>query len=379
MSSSDAILFIGKWGKLAVAVVGIIIMHKSVNQFKYFLREYRWLLVFWAFCILFTVLRTIEKGFNIDLIQYNLLFFVFVYFLFHLSLAFQAKHRTPNLAFFKYAAKAININFIFWSVIAILFSFDLWFTLEDRTGLGLFYDSYIQFGIFSCVGAIINFSVLRYSGIKNRRTHLLFFIVFAILVVLANSRNSEFILGMYLLLNLFPYLKKVSLKYIYLFSTLIVTFGVVYFSKEMLLNDIFIEFTTGRSAIWYYILDFYSQRSIFSGEGIFGLNSTILEENLSSNYYFQRLNFLYFHSSYLEIFAASGIFGFVFFGIFLVKMLLQKKKFYITAIIISILLGGLFESFLVQPTILISFLFWYLIIQPTANAPKGPLIHSKYI
>ena len=370
MTFSDPIIFIGKWGKLLVALIGIITLQKSTLQLKYFLRKSKWLLFFWVLCIFFTVVRVAVRGFNFNLIQYNLLFFVFIYFLFLLSLAFQSRHKMPNFYFFKYVAKAININFVFWGAVTFLLSFDIWFTLEDRTGLGLFYDSYVQFGIFACVGAIVNFAMLRYKATKNRKMHLFFFIVFCFLAVLANSRNAQFILAAFLALNLFPYLKRVSIKYIYLIAFAGLIFGVFYFSQDFLLNEVFTELTTGRSAIWYYIFDYYSQSPIWLGEGIFGLNSTILENNLSSNYYFQHLDFLYFHSSYLEVLCASGILGFLFFAIFLLKALRDKKKFYITVIIIAVLLGGLFESFLVQPTILVSFLFWYFIIQPTAVSTK---------
>lgn len=377
MTFNEVVFFIGKWGKLFIAVMGILVLQQSALQFNFFLKKYKWLLFFWVLCVFFTIVRSIDKGFNLDLIQYNLLFFVFIYFLFLLSLAFQKKHRMPNFYFFKYLADAININFVLWSAIALLFSFDLWFTLEDRTGLGLFYDSYIQFGIFACVGAIVNFALLRYKKTKNRKLHLFFFALYTLMVILANSRNSEFILAIFLVLNLFPLLKRFSISYTYVIITVLILLGIFYFSKEMLLNDIFIDFTTGRSAIWYYILEYYAQRPIIFGEGIFGLNSTILEDNMNFNYYFQRLDFLYFHSSYLEIFCASGIFGFLFFIVFLVKKLREKKKLYITVIMISVLLGGLFESFLVQPTILVSFLFWYLIIQPTPVATKKITIVSQ--
>ncbi len=347
------IALIGKYGKLVVAFLGILILQNSFIQIKIFAKKYVWLMLFWALCIGFTLLRIIEKGINFDLIQQNVLFIVFIYFYYLLALTFKKRYRRPNYYFFKYLAQTININLFFWTAVVILFSFNIWHTVEGRTGLGLFYGNYIQFGIFACTGAIANFSLLKSQIKKNRKYHLFMFLLFGVLVLLSDSRNVQLILLVFLIFNLIPQIKKIAISNIYLIIFSLSIASIFYFSGEILLNESLINLSSGRSSIWYYIYDYYSQNSFLKGEGIFGLNTTILENNIDTNYYFQRIDFLYFHSSFIEIIAASGIIGFIFFILFIVKSLKIKKKFYLLGIIISILLGGLFESFLIQPTILL--------------------------
>lgn len=361
----DTIALVGKYGKLVTAIIGIFVLQKSFQQIKYFVFKNIWLMLFWSLCIFFVLLRTIEFGIDLELIQNNILFIVFIYFLYVLSVSFTIRHRSPNYFFFKYLALSLNINFFFWLTIALIFGFNLW-SEGDRTGLNLFYNSYISLGIFSCTGAIANFAIMKYKTIKTGKIYYIMFILYLVLVILANSRNAQLILGVFLLFSLWPYLGKTVLKYIYLLVIVLSMVLVFYFSGEMLLNENLTDFTTGRSSIWFYIYEYYVQHSILIGEGIFGLNETILIANSSdSNYYFSSIDTLYFHSSYIEAMTAAGIFGLVFFILFIVKALRERRKNYIVFIIISILAGALFESYLVQPTILISFLFWYLIVGET--------------
>ncbi len=373
------ISFVGKYGKLLVALSGILILQKSFVQLNNFVAKNVWLIFFWALCIGFALFRILEKGVNFDLIQQNILFIVFVYFYYLLSLKFKSRYRVPNYFFLKYLARAINFNLFFWTAIVFLFSFDIWHTAGDRTGLGLFYGSYIQFGIFACVGAIANFSLLRYRIKDNRKFYFVMSILYGILVFLSGSRNAQLVLLVFLLLYLMPYLKRIAIGNIYLVVFSLSIVSVFYFSGEMLLNESLTDLSSGRSSIWYYIYEYYTQNSILRGEGIFGLNTTILDNNLDTNYYLQRIDFLYFHSSFVELIGASGILGFLFFMLFVIRSLKRKRKFYVVNIVVSILFGGMFESFLVQPTVLISFLFWYFIIQRTeeedsmSNQPQNKL------
>ncbi|WP_394367008.1 O-antigen ligase family protein [Costertonia aggregata] len=355
------IFLIGKYGKLATAILGIISCQKSIFQFINFAKRHSLILIFWFFCMCFTFYTVLDKGLNIQLIQNNILFVVFIYFFYLLSLEFRKKYFRPHIHFFKYLVIAMNANFVFWTFISVVFSFEIWHTLEDRSGLGLFYENYLQLGIFSCVAAIANLFLVM-KRVRNREFYLVLYFLYLLLVILSNSRNSQFILLIFTLLSLFPYLKNLAINYLYIILFLLLGGFFMFFTSEYLLAEDISGFTTGRSVIWYYIYEYYTQTSIFLGHGIFGLNTTILENNISYNYYFQRLEFLYFHSSYIEVFCASGLVGFFFFCAYLVKFLKRKKQYFLVIIIISVLLGGLFESFLVQPTIMISFLFWYFMV-----------------
>ncbi len=363
----------GKFGKLLVAVIGIALLQRSFNQLMDFLEENKPLLFFWGLCVCFTVLWVFNNGMNIPVIQNNLLFLLFIYFFYLLSEAFKLKSQRPYFAFFKVFANTLNYNLFFWTILAIVLPFKIWHTLEDRTGLGLFYENYIQLGIFGCAGTIANFSVFR-DKTKNKNFYLILSIVFAFLTLLSNSRNPQLVLIVYFIFNAFPYIKRNVIKYMYIIVFIIVFLSSLYLSVDILKSGTVSSFTTGRSKIWYHIIDHYGNHSIFGGYGIFGLNDIILKAHVDGNYYFQRLEFLYFHSSYMEVFAASGIIGFLFFLFFIAKELYKKKNLYISIILIGILLGGFFESFIIQPTVLISFLFWYLII---SKPSKRKLILKK--
>ncbi|QWX84355.1 O-antigen ligase family protein [Cellulophaga sp. HaHaR_3_176] len=356
------IFILGKYGKLLVAILGILMIHTSKVKLKAFFTYNRWVVFFWLACVLFTLVNYYQNGFSMNLFQNNILFIVFLYFYFLLSSSFFESYKFPNFYFLKYLSYALNSNLIIWTVVALILPFKIWHTLEDRTGLGLFYENYLQLGIFACVGAIANFSVYKFIIKKQGKVYFAFFLVYAVLVFLSNSRNVQLILTVFVLLNYVPKIKELLIKNVYLISGLIVVLSLMYFTTELLLTEDFTQFTTGRSAIWYYIFDYFSKNSIFIGKGIFGLNETILATNIDSNYYFQRLEFLYFHSSYIEVLCASGLIGFILFGFAITVALKKKKNFYYSIILISILLGALFESFLVQPTILLSFLFWYFMV-----------------
>ncbi len=356
------LFLIGKWGKLIVALLGILLLEKDFKGFVLFVRKNILIVLFWGLCSFFTLIKILKNNVDTELIQANFLFLFFIYFFYLLSRSFQKTYKNPLYEFFKAFADTLNVNFVFWSLIVLALSLNVWHTLEDRTGLGMFYDSYVQFGIFSCVAALVNFMIVKFTSVKSNKIYFSFFIFYMILVVLTNSRNAQIIVLLAVLLSLLPYMKKVALKYVYAVLTGIVIIGFFYFSNELLLDEDFSEITTGRNWIWFYVLEHYSTNSIFLGEGIFGLNNSILNENITFNYYFQRLDFLYFHSSFIEAFAAAGLIGLVLFILYIFRSLRNKRKLSITMILIPITIGGLFESFLIQPTILTSFLFWYLIV-----------------
>ena len=374
----DTIALIGKYGKLVTALGGIILLQKSDLQIKNFVSGNVWLILFWCLCIFFVTLHTLEFGMDFELIQNNVLFIVFIYFLYVLSVAFKIRHRRPNYSFFKYLAFALNINFIFWLIITLILGLELWSEEGDRIGLDLFYDSYISLGIFSCTGAIANFAAFKAKTIKTGKLYFAMFILYLILIILANSRNAQLILGVFLLFSIWPYLGQTVVKISYFVVIVLSIAFTFYFSGEMLLDQTLKDFTTGRSSIWYYVYKYYVDHSILIGKGIFGLNDTILIANtIDSNYYLSKIDRLYFHSSYLEAMTAAGLIGLVFFLLFIIKSLRQRRKNYVVFIIISILVGALFESYLVQPTILISFLFWYLIVGQTTSALKTEITSEE--
>ncbi len=373
----DANIFlVGKYGKLVLASIGIVLLEKDLKGFFFFVRKNILIVLFWILCLLFTGNRILSEGMNTELLQSNVLFIFFIYFCYLLVTSFKKVYHNPAYHFFKTLANTLTINFVFWTLVALLLSLELWHTLEDRTGLGMFYGSYVQFGIFSCVAAVTHFMVVKFTSVKKSKMYFVLFLFYACLVVLTNSRNAQIITLLVVLLSFLPYLKKVALRNIYIIVLALLLVGINLFSQGFLLDDNVSQVTTGRNWIWYYVFEHYQTNSVFLGEGIFGLNDTILNENISSNYYFQRLDFLYFHSSYIEVFSAAGLLGLIFFVLYIMKSLKERKNLDLVVLLIAIVAGGFFESFLVQPTILTSFLFWCLIVQ-TPKIEKKVIVKSN--
>lgn len=357
---------VGKYGKLIIALLGIIILQKNYILQRFVIHN-KLLIGFWLLCVFFTIISLINKGFDLELLQKNLLFILFVYFIYLLSVRFLCWHKFPNLVFFKILSNTINANLLLWTCLGVFLKFSFWHSINGRIGLSLIFDSYITLGMVSCVGAIVNFSILKYKP-KGRVFYLGAFLLYTFLVILSNSRNAQLILMILLVLNYFPVIKKYSNRYLYIITIFFLLTTLYFVFDDFLIKNDIVKFTTGRSRIWDYLYNYYKGSSILGGQGIFGLNEYILEMNREDNYYFQSLDTLYFHSSYLEVLAASGIFGFLIFILFLVQKFKRDMPYYKLSIVIGIAAGGFFESFLVQPTLLLSFVFWYLLISETKRS-----------
>lgn len=361
-SNIDPFSYIGKYGKVVVSITGILILQRTPLQIGHFLRRNIWLILFWVCSVLFLFIRTLHEGFNVDLFVYTFSFMIYLYFLNLLFTEFNSRHQHPEHIFFYYLSWIFIVHFVLWMLIALGLGLSLWHTLEGRSGLGLFYENYIHLGFFTSTAAVANFGLYKFKYSKNRNFHLLMIVFFAVLTVLTNARNPQLFLGTVLILNVLPVLKRTAIKYLYIVFAVLFVVLIFFVSPDILIDDEVASFTTGRSTIWYYVYDYYTQTPIYMGEGIFGLNDSILQSNSTHNYYLQKIDFLYFHSSYIEIFSASGVIGFICFMIYIIKTLKRKKNFFIVTIIIGGLLGALVESYLVQPTLMVSFLIWYLIV-----------------
>ncbi|HOA82049.1 MAG TPA: O-antigen ligase family protein, partial [Defluviitaleaceae bacterium] len=268
--------------------------------------------------------------------------------------------------------KILLFVFFSFTFLTIITGHSVWDTLDPtRVGLRLFFNSYIAFGIFSVVGFIINFILIKLRGFDYK--YLIGLIFYAVLTYLSNSRNAQLICLIILVLSYIKPIYSVLLKFRYpLIFTILVLLAYNFYSiKSYLTSDLVVFFTSGRSNIWNYLFEDLIKHNFLFGKGIFGRNHLILENNIDHNYYLQRVDFLYFHNSYLEILSAAGLIGLVFF-MFFVKENIDKGLKFMRPIVLSIFIGSFFEGFLIQPMLLISMLFW-MIIFINAVVKKMPI------
>lgn len=353
---------VAKYAKLLVLFLGTIMITNSNKAISFFMENKR-IIQFWIVCLFFSLYRLTYTNLDIEILITNITFIFYLYFFYLLIEGITIgviNISNKILVFFcKKVIKILNINFISWTLIGLIFNVPIWHQLDNRVGLGLFYNNYIQLGIFGLCGSLIYLLLLKFE--KKSKTNLLFFFAYLTIVILSNSRNSQLVLGISIFLIFFQTIQSWIIRFKW--YLIIALSSVIWYTidvYEFLMSQSIQTITTGRSNIWAYVLKHYDKSSIFIGNGIFGLNNDILLNNKTDNYYFNRIDFLYFHNSYLEVFAASGILGFLLFILFLISGLKKRKSSLLNPLLIGILAGAFFESFLVQPVILITFLFWIL-------------------
>ena len=250
-------------------------------------------------------------------------------------------------------------NFVFWFPLAILFRAQLF---EESGGFGGFFEDEIHFGLYMVTGFLVSL-YFRFNTIRRDRSYFNTFLLFLYGgTALFTSRNAFLII----VAALFYYygVSKIK-KHFYRVASFVLFFiGVNAF---VIIRDInkakLIEITSGRYQIWLLAFEeMYSKGKYFVGSGLFNLNDVILRKNKGVGfYYLDDLDSLSFHNSYIELLAAGGIIAFVFLIIAIGKT--WKKLTRIDkSIVASILVGASFESFLVQPFILIAVLFYMILI-----------------
>ncbi len=372
---------IAKIGKFAVLGVGLVLLSTQRRLIR-FTSGNRWLFLFWILCILFSVYQLLTGIMDNQTLITNVTFILYIYFFYLLvdALTFESRSSKTSilLVVTHCLSKVLNENLVFWSLIGLGFGIPVWHQLDDRIGLGLFYNSYIQMGIYGVCGAIIHLLLLKFDKVSKK--HLIWFSVYLFIVILSNSRNAQLILAIVTLLLFANSIIRFLIRYRWIvlasLTGLVIYMGNIY---SFLLNERVLQLTTGRSTIWSYVLGYYEQESIFSGRGIFGLNNEILTQNKSANYYFDRIDFLYFHNSYIEFFAATGLLGFIAILLYFISNLRKMRKSALNAVLIGIMCGAFFESFLIQPVILITLIFWLYLFTNQATAKELKLKNSRLL
>lgn len=252
--------------------------------------------------------------------------------------------------------KTILINITIWTIIAIILHQSLYDIdpTGGRSGFAAFTGDRMAFGLMLVtlyISTFILISTEKQSNLNNKAILIFSFI----LTIYSDARTAMLI---EIIFTLLYYFQK-RIKYLE-FYIMLIFFVLIYIAfYDFNISD-FEKYSSGRVFIW--LLVFKEKlNDIWNGSGLFNLNHYILIKYRHLSYYFQRIDYLNFHSSYVEIFAGGGIITLALYLIFIYKTYIKSNKIN-RSIIFAISLGGCLEGYITQPAIVISSFFWIIII-----------------
>ncbi|WP_152537367.1 O-antigen ligase family protein [Aquimarina pacifica] len=360
---------LGSVGKLLFCLIFILGVILFVDREKIkikFLSKKEWIIMI-SFLLLFTASFTLITNTRINLLP-NLAFpvyFIFYYFLIKLLIrVYQAKFgiKITKVVQFKVLdifRKTLFANFLLWFALAIVSGVNMY---ETDGGFGGFFQDEIHFGFYVVTGFLVSF-YFRYNTISKDTSYfnLLLILMYGGVATLT-SRNAFLIIVVALIFyfgisNIKNRFYRVSL------STLMIIGVIVGLIIQDFSEEDVIILTSGRYQIWTLAFEeMFTKNFMLLGNGLFNLNDVILRENRGIGfYYLDTLENLSFHSSYIEILSGGGIVVLICFFMVISKTW-KKLEPIEKSILIGILVGATFESFLVQPFMLIASLFYVIII-----------------
>lgn len=254
--------------------------------------------------------------------------------------------------------KVLYFNFFFWFPLSIVGGAQFF---QEEGGFGGFFEDEIHFGFYTVTGFLISF-YFRYNTITKDTSffNTLLLFIYGITAIFT-SRNAPLVI--FVTLMNYYFISSISNKYlkVSLHALSVITIGVILTFFRMTEAEL-VKFTSGRYTIWSYVMDeVLNNNALFIGKGILNLNEIVLAKHKGVGfYYLDSLDTLSFHSSYMEILSGGGVIALICFFVLIIRVwkLLNRIEKSIT---IGILTGAIFESFLIQPFMLIATLF-YLII-----------------
>ncbi len=361
---------IGSYGKLFITIFAIILLIPIGKKIDIHIEDFNtsYLIALSSLIIFFTLFYSVNH-FNVNSLIINMAFPL--YFLFYFLLTKNWIYLNSNkegegsnfkdmtireiLIVFKWT---FAINLVFWMSIVLISDIDM---SDSLNHFGGFMQSKIVFGLFASTGFFVSF-YLRNMCYKPDKSvlNLVLLLIYAVLCWFT-SRNAFLSI---LIVLVYYYISNVIRNGILVFSVLIIVlFGIEYYDD---LGDNSYDYinslTTGRFEIWRLVLNQIFNENILIGKGLFNLNPEILADNQGQGfYYLDKIDFLYFHSSYFEFLAAGGLITLILFIIYIRRSWKNLKRLD-QSICVGLLFGGIFESYLTQPFMIPSILFYVIII-----------------
>jgi len=347
-----------------VIVFSIVVLYFFTTQYLQKMSNIKYLLIFFILIIGYSFLFYYDNNKTFfDTMFRSIMFALYLIFIYYLVQSIYSFHKFEdhNNCLDETITDIVNIfqktllpNIIVWTLVALVIGrnlYDIDIT-GMRSGFAGFTGDRQTFGLLM---ATLYLSTLLLYIRKKQKIHILILVISFLVIIYTDSRTSEIAV---LIPTLYIYVKK-KIKNLELYILPIILFSIYY-----MLNDITFdinEYSSGRILVWSLFLNEAENNNIFYGYGLFNFNNIILQKYIYMSYYFRRIDFLYFHSSYIEIFAAGGLLAVLFYLLFVVKTYFIAN-IPIKGIIIGVAVASAFESFIVSPIFPISLLFWMLLI-----------------
>jgi len=364
--SHDLIQSIGKYGKTIIIPFIIYYFFYNIYNYKIIIKFNNIIYILFLFFIIGSI-NYIFYNNDYDGLIYVLIFISYIiYFYFFI---YQLKISYPDNYFdilFNILKKTYIANFLFGFLFGFLTDISFWVVNKDTLAFGGFLGTSLLFGWLSLS---FYFSVF-FSKNKNTIDYLLL-IISIIFVYISAARGAELTLLLFILFTIylkltFYYFNQyftIVLKVMIIFVFTIIIYYLFYQISSYELNKLL----TGRLFIWNITINniFYND-IIYFGYGLNGYQEYLLDKYINTVYYFQDLKQsngnLSLHSSYLTILTTGGLLSLITFFYIIYKVLYNTKDYLIIALLLSILIGGIIEQFIMSPNIPISILFWIIII-----------------
>lgn len=338
---------IGQYGKILIAIISIIIFLFILNKIKEEIKVYKehlLLILFFSLFILFSFSLFLNNK-DIGSLTYSILFGAYLLFIYFITTVIVNK---SEYNFYLLFQKIILVV----SIIAFILAFALNLSmhgeeLAGRVGFGGFYSARMAFGLLSAVGFIITFFL--YQSNKKQKDFLLLF-MFLCFVFLSESRTPQIIIIIFLLHYYLP--KKIK-TFILIFIMPIIVYYVIFSIDSNTINTI----SSGRLFIWDIAYKEILNNGIFNGFGIYNLNDLILTKYKYASNFFEKSDEISLHSSFLSIIASGGIIS-LFIFLYINYIIYKNSTNIYQSIQLSILIGSLFESYILSPNMPISLLYW---------------------
>ncbi len=372
MKSYPLIEIIGRYGKLVIILPALIIFLPFLNHenISIKLRNQKAYLLMYALLILFSIAHVYNIN-ELGNLVYNLLLFFYIFFFYlMIKILWGVNFKEQELkslgntkvTIIKTYRSALFLNLIFWFFLAFLTDQNF----NDEGDFGGFFQSKIHFGLYTATGFLTCF-YMRFNSLERdtSKFNLIQMITFMILAFYT-SRNAMLIV---ILTPIYYFLVFKVKRILNALPLLISPVLIAYFDEIFLgvstenLNSV----SSGRIEIWSIALENIVENGIFTGSGIFNLNDIVLQKNIGTgNYYFDRIDFLYFHNSFIELLAGGGLALLLLF----IWIVVDSWRYFSRiekAIMCSVLIGGALESYLTQPFMLISSLFYFILLMSNSQ------------
>ena len=239
--------------------------------------------------------------------------------------------------------------------------------LQEGYEYGGFFQDEIHFGLYAVTGLFVTL-YLRYNNFwADKSMFNVTQIGIYLVICCITSRNALAIVLAALVY--FFIVSKVKNKF---YAFLLLIFALLVVNLDLIALDLSFDninyVSSGRFLLWTMAFLSIMETGFFMGKGLFNLNDIVLEENkFTGFYYLDSLDTLSFHSSYIELLAGGGIIVLILFFVVIIRTWPKFGKLE-KSIAFGILLGAVSESYLVQPFMLISSLFYFILLLNNSTA-----------